>query len=357
MPVLALQRRLEALAGDAPGWTSFLPAPRRQEEEREEVHSPREKAACLPKLLGRAGKDLVKYPEGVPEVCTTASPAESVATSDSGMPAGVENSSLLGSVWKLSREAAGCRRVQAALDACGDDLPRQRRLTAELRGHVWEAIRCPHANHVVQKCIKVLHQDVSQFILEEVLQHGPGVVPHVARHRFGCRVLERLIESFSDDKVRHIVEQLLSEAVALATHPYGNYVIQHALKHGSRLQRARLCEKLGGSLNVLGPHVYGSAVLVRALATTAQEPELRAALTRQAATTPGLLEAMANGRHGHIASRLLLQGATTRVPVATREVPNQGAKSEGMKMTQIALTAMEKASRHVPRAVASTRLH
>ena len=50
------------------------------------------------------------------------------------------------------QDAKGCRDVQRAIEEAADDVTRSR-LVTELAGHVLDAMRCPHANHVLQKCI------------------------------------------------------------------------------------------------------------------------------------------------------------------------------------------------------------
>jgi len=212
---------------------------------------------------------------------------------------------LVGRVWRLSRDEKGCRRVQAAVETCAQDRDLQVTLAAELKGHVWEAIRCPHANHVLQCCITALPLEASQFILYEVLQRGPGAATQVACHRFGCRVLERVLEGYSHAQLRPLVEEVIAEAVTLGRHTYGNYVLQHALKYGPPDQRQRLYEILDCHLPTLAPDSYGSAVLVRALSTG--EVSTRRALARHAAAMPGLVPAMARSRHGPAAMRIVLQ--------------------------------------------------
>ncbi|CAK0893103.1 unnamed protein product [Prorocentrum cordatum] len=130
------------------------------------------------------------------------------------------------------RARQGCRRVQQALDdargpeACG-------RLAAELRGHVWDALRCPHANFVLQKCITTASPDACQFIVDELLQRGHGALAQAARHRYGCRIVERLLERCRPEQVEQIVDCILDDAVTLCMHPYGNYVAQHLLEHAA----------------------------------------------------------------------------------------------------------------------------
>merc|ERR1719247_1621296 len=95
---------------------------------------------------------------------------------------------IAGNVWHLAREKEGCRLVQEALENATGDADRVA-LASEMRGRVWEALRCPNANFVLQKCIGVLRPQASQFIIDELRDKGSS---KAARHRFGCRVLQRL---------------------------------------------------------------------------------------------------------------------------------------------------------------------
>merc|ERR1719199_226882 len=112
-------------------------------------------------------------------------------------------SPLQGQVWDLARYQQGSRDVQQELDDA-DDYTRVV-LSRELQTHVWEASKCPHANHVLQKCIETLRPSDSQFIIDELLQSGPRAVARAARHPYGCRVLQRLLEHCSADQMKTIV--------------------------------------------------------------------------------------------------------------------------------------------------------
>lgn len=194
--------------------------------------------------------------------------------------------------------------MQDALEACPDGEARVA-LASELRGHVWEAIRCPHANYVVQKCISMMPPQACQFIIDELLRRGTGAVASAARHRFGCRILERLLERCSQLQARPLVDDLISDAVALSSHPYGNYVVQHVLEHGPPDQQRRLCGLLGRHVATLGPDGYASAVVAKALSHGSKETRLLVA--RHVASSPGLVAQMARTRHGHLAVKLVLQ--------------------------------------------------
>merc|ERR1719329_1781251 len=132
--------------------------------------------------------------------------------------AGPENSVLRGRVWRLARHSQGCRDVQRALEEADED--GANRIADELRGHVWHAVECCNANHVLQKCI-VCAPGAPEFIIAELLAWGPDGSKYLAKHRFGCRVFERLL-----------VDQVLQDVVGLCTHQFANYVMQHLFEFG-----------------------------------------------------------------------------------------------------------------------------
>jgi len=193
--------------------------------------------------------------------------------------------------------------VQEALDSSSPD--EQLRMALELRGHVREALRCPHANHVVQKVVSVLDPTAAQFVVDELVAPGRMLVGQFARHRFGCRVLERLLERFSAQQVLPLVHEVVKDAVGLAAHPYGNYVVQHVLEHGAGEHIRELAASLGDHVSILGHDPYASAVIAKALARGPRD--VRLALACKLHACPGLVLAMARTRHGHLATRLVLE--------------------------------------------------
>lgn len=179
--------------------------------------------------------------------------------------------SLLGQVWNLSRDPAGCRMVQSALEnaTCDDD---RIAIASELQFHVWEAIKCHCANYVLQKIIHILPAKHSQFIIDEIVSGGPKAVATVARHRFGCRILQRLLEVCTASQLYGIIEALLLEAEILASHIYGNYVISHLFEHGCSLdQLSRLTLLLAEHATAVGTRGYGCAVLKKAFESPSSE--------------------------------------------------------------------------------------
>merc|ERR1712151_1490082 len=85
-----------------------------------------------------------------------------------------------GRVVKLAFDALGCRVVQLALEVV--DRLTASGLAMELRGQVRQAIGSAHANYVVQKVVETQPTSVA-----------------VTRHRYGCRILCRLLEHSASD--------------------------------------------------------------------------------------------------------------------------------------------------------------
>lgn len=136
-------------------------------------------------------------------------------------------SALRGLVFSFSQDKHGCRVIQLALDVLPQAFKEE--LIRELHGHVREAIASPHGNFVIQRVIQVMPTVHAAFVAEELV----GVAAEVARHRFGCRIVARLLEhSAMDGNTIRFVDELLIDAARLIRHSYGHFSIQSVLEHG-----------------------------------------------------------------------------------------------------------------------------
>jgi pumilio RNA-binding family len=216
--------------------------------------------------------------------------------------------------------------VQQALESTGSDAERMA-LALELRGRVWVAMQCPHANHVLQKCITSMPPQCSQFILDELLSKG---VVHAAQHKYGCRVIQRLLEHLAPVQVEELRESLLVNAHRMSRHQYGNYVMQHLIEHGSPEHQQRLVQELCEDVAGLGSNLYGAAVVAVALGRASPEDQL--ALARAIAKAPGLIERMSSTRHGHLVVKrtiVALEGTELEAEVGARVTANVKAMAAG----------------------------
>jgi len=174
----------------------------------------------------------------------------------------------------------------------------------QMHGHVVELLDSPHGNHVLQKCIEVLPPDTVQFVVDELCafpDHGLSI----AKHRFGCRILERLMEHCPADQTRVLVEDVIRNVYVLCRHPFGNYVVQHILEYGTQTQRSVVIDALlQGGVMQLAMHRFASNVIERALGQCNAED--RRLLVHHLVSDPSTTLAMASSRYGSfIAQRLL----------------------------------------------------
>lgn len=217
----------------------------------------------------------------------------------------VNIASVSGHVWNLATQATGCWEVQDALTtgSTRDAIE----IASELHKHVREACRCKNANHVIAKLIEVLPPQESQFVIDELFEDFHEDIQKVARHRYGCRVFKALLEHCSEAQVRHLVEVLLIDAVALSVHTYGNFVIQHLLDHCTANQLVRLMQLLTENVITVGKSGWGAQVLHKALQCI--DSDLRKRLSHAMLKRPDVLAEMACIRHGELAAQLALQEA------------------------------------------------
>ncbi|CAE8634653.1 unnamed protein product [Polarella glacialis] len=207
-------------------------------------------------------------------------------------------------VWSLSQKARGCRRVQEAIVACTTDQQRES-IAKELLGHIWDAARCPHANFVLQRLIEAMRPTASQFIIDEILQHGSRAAAQVARHKYGCRIIQRLLEHCRPDQVEQLAEELLKDSMGLFRHPYGNYVLQELLVSGTPSQKSRISRMLEQHTLAVVTDCHASAVTAKALTYGSQKDKCR--LAHALAAQSSLVPAMAYTRHGYVVAQLVLQ--------------------------------------------------
>jgi len=210
---------------------------------------------------------------------------------------------VLGHVWILSQNAKGSRIVQEALERAPDDAARAE-LGAELRGHVAKAVRCPHANHVLQKYIAVASSESIQFIVDELLERS-GLVTQAARHRYGCRIIQQLLRFCPSSQLFGIVEVLLADAVTCCCHPFGNFVMQQLLEHGTEDTQHRLFRVLEQNVGVICGGAPGCNVVSAALA---HGPSLdRVWLARALLENSSGLQALARTRRGAVTFPFILE--------------------------------------------------
>lgn len=193
-------------------------------------------------------------------------------TQSEGHDVSRSEASLIGNVWTLSQDAVGCRQVQEALDWAPSDETRAA-LAEELHGRVARAMRHPHANHVLQKCISTMPAASLQFILDELLERE-DVVVHAARHRYACRVVQQTLQKFGPARAGKLVEILLQNIVMLACHTFGKYGIAHLLKVSTDEQRYLAVREIEKNMGTICQSPHGVVVVAAAMEHAAFEDKV-----------------------------------------------------------------------------------
>jgi len=134
------------------------------------------------------------------------------------------------------------RAMQVALETLeekgqSDDA---RDLAWGLKTHVEEAYKCKNANFLIEKIIIQMPGETANFVIEELL---PTAV-EAARHRYGCRILCRILEHMRGDKKSQLVENILIDVKSLIRHNFGFHVIEHIVEFGSQKQQSIVAEAL-----------------------------------------------------------------------------------------------------------------
>ena len=128
---------------------------------------------------------LASHPHGSGVVCDLFAACRRCSESTNAM-----TRRLQGSLLRLTKDRWGCRVMQSALEDASSEF--QQALAHELQGKALKLCQHLHANFVLQKYVELLPASASTFLLEEL-------IPDVALHVYGCRVLQRLIEHCSQE--------------------------------------------------------------------------------------------------------------------------------------------------------------
>jgi len=168
-------------------------------------------------------------------------------------------SELRGSFRRCAFHTDACRVAQRALEVASREEASE--LVCELHTFVVRLTKSHNGNYVIQKVIETMPTAVSAFIVSELRGHGS----EMSQHKFGCRILCRLLEHVSSSSntefMRLIDEEVLADVNDLCRHPFGHHVIEAILEHGSKHQKDRIvvamCEDLRrNAIHERATHVF-----------------------------------------------------------------------------------------------------
>jgi len=241
---------------------------------------------------------------------------------------------------EFSHDRQGCLWVQQALDRATDDGTRLAIMGA-LRGHVWDVIRCPHANHVLQRFIITVRPCECQFVIDEILRRGPGVPGRLARHKYSYRVLQRMLEHLQQWQMAPIVHRLVADGLALSMHRFGTFVMQHILRYGSEMQQRRTIGVLVS--NAPDMALNNDACMVLDAALVDGDERSRERLAQAVLAKEGAIADMSHTRRGHVAVLSLLQVLGAQLlGEAIRQLSAQEVSLKSSRFGRIVVKAFHK---------------
>lgn len=118
-----------------------------------------------------------------------------------------------------------------------------------------------HGNHVIQRILLKLGHKHAKFVFDAVAES----VGDVARHRHGCCVIQRCLDSPPCPARSHLVRRIVEKSLELMQDAYGNYVVQYVLDVCSDEDVHAVCESVVGKVNLLAIQKFSSNVMEKCL--------------------------------------------------------------------------------------------
>lgn len=203
-------------------------------------------------------------------------------------------------VRQLSFDHVGCRLVQDALTVAKKKEAAD--LVAELAGCIKQAVESPHANYVIQQAITELHSSSLGTMLDELRL----VAPDLSYHKFGCRIMCRLVEhGLTHPTGAAIIEVAFRDVKNLCLHNFGRRVIETILEHGLPDQKRLIAGVLRDNIDIYATHKYGSRMIEKAWEWCSADD--RETLADAVLRHPGGVVSLAEDRFGWYVVRTLVR--------------------------------------------------
>ena len=167
----------------------------------------------------------------------------------------------------------GTRSVQKVVELCALDeaqWPDTRDPIDGTAAEILTAALCPaaarlcidsHGNHVIQRVLLKLGHRHSRFVFDAVA----ASVGDVARHRHGCCVIQRCLDSPPTEARSHLVRRIVQKSLELMQDAYGNYVVQYVLDVCGDEDVHAVCESVAGKVCLLAIQKFSSNVMEKCL--------------------------------------------------------------------------------------------
>merc|ERR1712060_620360 len=133
-------------------------------------------------------------------------------------------------------------------------------------------------------------------ILDELWARGTAGVAEAARHKYGYKVLNGLLELLVEAQLLHLVHYILADVAALSAHPFGTRLVQHLILNSTESQQLVAAAQLAAIVPQLTLNRYSCAALDCAFLSF--PPAGQAALAQALLVTQDALGSIAHTYHG-----------------------------------------------------------
>ncbi|XP_027361256.1 pumilio homolog 12-like [Abrus precatorius] len=114
-----------------------------------------------------------------------------------------------------------------------------------------------NGGYVIQQCLKLFSPALTKFILDEVTKN----CVEIASDKSGCSLFQKCLHHAKGDAMRRLIEEIVSYALVLAEHPYGNYVVQYVVKMKIAQVNSAIISRLRGKYVQLSMNKHASNVV------------------------------------------------------------------------------------------------
>uniref|UniRef100_A0A8C7HM65 Pumilio RNA binding family member 2 n=1 Tax=Oncorhynchus kisutch TaxID=8019 RepID=A0A8C7HM65_ONCKI len=136
-------------------------------------------------------------------------------------------------------------------------------LATRIRGHVLPLALQMYGCRVIQKALESISSD--QQVISDIVRELDGHVLKCVKDQNGNHVVQKCIECVQPQALQFIIDAFQGQVFVLSTHPYGCRVIQRILEHCTQEQTLPILEELHQHSEQLGQDQYGNYVIQHVL--------------------------------------------------------------------------------------------
>ncbi|XP_035883583.1 pumilio homolog 2 isoform X3 [Phyllostomus discolor] len=136
-------------------------------------------------------------------------------------------------------------------------------LATRIRGHVLPLALQMYGCRVIQKALESISSD--QQVISEMVKELDGHVLKCVKDQNGNHVVQKCIECVQPQSLQFIIDAFKGQVFVLSTHPYGCRVIQRILEHCTAEQTLPVLEELHQHTEQLVQDQYGNYVIQHVL--------------------------------------------------------------------------------------------